>query len=300
MQLPLDVTREHLWLPDPELELEVNALDDDGWNTAGETRTNFYLRTQLICNMIQEDILEFALASLPNNDISVAEDILRRSQSAWASLPSWVRSSSATRFPGEMSCLASEIMLGFKYSEFLLYRAIFKRFPSEHANEELLRLSTDVLTNVMQNVNDTQAAGRYDADLPWILAKFALPTAGVLGLELLRQQQNLDRIQIPPPSCFRRSTVIQNLSTLVSTLGLVMPLDGNYRICNQARLALQHILDRVLNTQLTTSNAMAPDGSGSESNVSPATPGLWNDQPWSEPDFWKALPTHPLFLMGNN
>lgn len=299
MQLPLDVTTEHLWLPESELEEEVNALDDNGWNTAGETRINFYYRTQLICSMIQEDILEFALASLPNNDISVAEDILRRSQFAWASLPSWVRASKMAQPKHEIQCLVSDISLGFTYSEFLLYRAIVKRFPSEQANEELLRLSNDILMNVMQIVNDTQAAGRYNADMPWLLAKFALPTAGVLGLELLRQQQGSDSIKMRPSSCFKRSAVVQTLSTLVAILGLVMPLDGNYRICNQARLALQHILDRVLNTQPTISLTVSQYEKASDFKSLPASTGLWTDQPWSEPDFWAALPTHPLFLMGD-
>ena len=41
--------------------------------------------------MIREDILELALASLPSDNIAVAEDILRRSKSAWASFPSWIQ-----------------------------------------------------------------------------------------------------------------------------------------------------------------------------------------------------------------
>jgi hypothetical protein len=34
MQLPLDITTKHLWPSESELEVEVNAFDDDGWNTA--------------------------------------------------------------------------------------------------------------------------------------------------------------------------------------------------------------------------------------------------------------------------
>lgn len=296
MQLPLDITTKHLWLSESELEVEVNALDDDGWNTAGETRINLYSRTQLICCMIQEDILEFALASLPHSDISVAEDILRRSQSAWASLPIWIRSPEKVNRQSDIQFLTGEIARGFKYSEFLLYRAVVKRFPSEQASEELLRVSSDLLTNVMEDINDTRAAGRYNADLPWMLAKFALPTAGVLGLELLRQQQSSETTA-RPPSCFRRSTVIQTLSNLVASLGLVMPLDGNYRILNQARLALQHILDRVLNSQPTFSHPVVQNEDKFEAGSLPATASLWYDQPWSEPDFWASLPTHPLFMV---
>lgn len=91
MQLPLDIDLAHLRMPAAQLEIEMENLDESGWNQAGEYRSNLYSRTSLICNMIREDILELALASLPNDDIAVAENILQRSRSAWDSFPAWIR-----------------------------------------------------------------------------------------------------------------------------------------------------------------------------------------------------------------
>lgn len=91
MQLPLDIDLEQLRLPMPQLEIEVEKLDVDGWNTAAEYRSNLYPRSLLICSMIQEDILEIALGSLPNDNIAIAENILQRSRSAWDSFPDWIR-----------------------------------------------------------------------------------------------------------------------------------------------------------------------------------------------------------------
>lgn len=297
MQLPLDIKLQHLRLPESQLESELDALDQHGWNIAGEIRINLYSRTQLMCSMIQEDILEFALASLPHTNIAVAEDILRRSQSAWASLPSWITSLQELNRNSEIQYLTNEIPLNFKYSEFLLYRAVAKRFPSEQATKDLLRLSSEILTSVMQYVNNTYAAGHYDCDLPWNLAKFALPAAGVLGLELLGQHQSSDGPQARSPSSFKRSAVIQTLSNLVATLGSVMPLDGNYRICNQARRVLQNILDRVLNPPPRIADAVEQHGNNTKNEKFSERARSWYEQPWSEPDFWASLPTHPLFMI---
>jgi hypothetical protein len=91
VQLPLDIDLKQLRLPADQMEIEIEKLDEGGWNTEGEVRSNLYARTSLICNMIREDILELELASLPSEDIAVAENILQRSRSAWASMPAWIR-----------------------------------------------------------------------------------------------------------------------------------------------------------------------------------------------------------------
>ena len=51
MQLPLDIDMTQLRLPADQLEAEIEMLDDDGWNTSGEYRSNLYTRSSLICNV---------------------------------------------------------------------------------------------------------------------------------------------------------------------------------------------------------------------------------------------------------
>lgn len=119
------------------------------------------------------------------------------------------------------------------------------------------------------------------------VAKYALPTAGVLGLELLNIGQSKER----SPLSLHRSEVIQNLSTLLAALKWVVTrLDGFYEICSQARYVLQNILDVVLDpsqsTSRTTTNGVRENGN--------MTSEEWFDQTRSEPDFWSMLPQHPL------
>lgn len=88
---------------------------------------------------------------------------------------------------------------------------------------------------------------------------YGLPTAGVLAIELLRlSQPQPPPLPTPPtsslsdrssPTPFPRSEVIQNLSIFASHLQTVIqPHEGNYDICQQARKAIRHILDRVLSS----------------------------------------------------
>lgn len=91
MQLPSDINLRQLRLPADQMEAEIEKLDERGWNTRGEIRSNLYNRTSLICNMIREDILELELASLPIADIAIPENILSRSRASWNAFPAWIR-----------------------------------------------------------------------------------------------------------------------------------------------------------------------------------------------------------------
>lgn len=69
----------------------------------------------------------------------------------------------------------------------------------------------------------------------------ALPAASFLAIELLKQEQRGESAAVLP-----RSGLIQQLSTLVSDIGIVSPEDGNYRICKIGATAIQQVLDRIL------------------------------------------------------
>jgi hypothetical protein len=124
------------------------------------------------------------------------------------------------------------------------------------------------------------------------VAQFALPVAGVLGLELLQQCHHQKR---PDPS-FPRSEVIQGLSNLVAAMKWVVPKqDGNYEFCNQARRVLQRILDIVLDSDLGVGTASATNGLKEERTS--ILGSAWFEQMTSEPDFWSLLPNHPLLVV---
>lgn len=74
------------------------------------------------------------------------------------------------------------------------------------------------------------------------MAVHGLPAAGVLAIELLKQEQS----RLYTPDVLPRSETIQDLSVFISSLGAVRPGEGNYSICNQGRKALKKVLDQIL------------------------------------------------------
>ena len=68
MQLPLDLDLRHLRLPDKQLEEEIHRLDSNGWNVSSEPRATVFVRSGIMSQMINEDILELMMSSLPPRD----------------------------------------------------------------------------------------------------------------------------------------------------------------------------------------------------------------------------------------
>ena len=73
MQLPLDLEPKHLRMPEAELEDVVNRLDQQGWNTNASLSGMVWVRCHFIMSMICEDVLELALAALPEDDGSLCQ-----------------------------------------------------------------------------------------------------------------------------------------------------------------------------------------------------------------------------------
>ena len=86
------------------------------------------------------------------------------------------------------------------------------------------------------------------------MAIHGLPAAGVLSIELLKQEQS----KLYTPDILPRSETIQDLSVFISSLAVVGPGEGNFSICNQGRRALKKVLDQIL------SPAPAPISGSSE------------------------------------
>lgn len=73
MQLPLDLEPGQLRLPEAELVRVVNKLDQHGWNTDASLGGMVWVRCHFIMSMICEDVLELALAALPEEDSSLEQ-----------------------------------------------------------------------------------------------------------------------------------------------------------------------------------------------------------------------------------
>ena len=245
----------------------------------------------------------------PQQLIGMGSDIIRRQRETYGALPpllqdrpdQWI----LDRSVGQNFFLISK-SIDPLYNEFLLHRTLVKRLRAEPA--ELVSVSRYLLSCLLVLCGNRHRSGFYANDLPWLIALYGLPPAGVLALELLHQFS--DRNHTPDPH-FPRSDIIQKLSILISSIDcIVRPTNGNFGICGQAKKMLQAILDTVLapvplpvqapEPMSNTNGAQSQDeivGAGAQDPMADAT--LESDQIWFDNtnfdiDFWNNLEDHPL------
>nr|POF18029.1 hypothetical protein CFP56_13440 [Quercus suber] len=268
MEMPLDLNGEDIFYGGAGLEAAVAALDKDGWNSTGALQRTTWLRAWFQHCKIREEILEIALGSEDRGLSERTQDIKQRLDSLHASHPAFMRiapedvlNQSERQSPG--SCLNAIFLIsvhaGVMHTEFLLQRALINR--RKHNYKELIPISRQILSLVLLAQSKRDFFRDFQADLTYLLAVHGLPTAGVLAVELLKQEQSRHYTTDVLP----RSETIQDLSVFISTLALVRPGEGNYTVCNQGRRALRRILDQILSPH-------PPPAARSEGNAGPPLP----------------------------
>ncbi|KAK4991937.1 hypothetical protein LTR66_006427 [Elasticomyces elasticus] len=260
MELPLDLRDDQLILEGEELQLALRGLDADGWNTSGVINRCTWARVSMLHTHIREDILEIALGVEVDDITARARQIRQRLTALHASLPAFVKynHSSVTSVPAIdlsngssppttlwatgsssnvllMTCIHAE----FLHNEFLLQRALVKRTMG--GVRELIPVARNLLALVLLVMSKKDFLRDFQGDLVWMMADHGLPCAGVLAIELLKQEQSHQYNPILP-----RSETIQDLSVFISNLATVDPGEGIYTVCNQGRRALKRILDKIL------------------------------------------------------
>ena len=317
----LDV--ETLALPPPQLEKIIEQRGEEVFEVDEIAGLSIY-NTNKNCYILREEILELFLGTPESIDKEHLEaavaSIARRSREDWQAKSPRVHYDpsiwTSDKSPDECYTL-NIIFLEHLYNDWLLQRVVVQRLHGD--SSELLRLSSELLSHGLAVV--TLAGGDISwviADLPWSIMLFCLPPAGVLVLELLRQAQS----RSSSTAAFSRSSVIQNLSVLISTLEwIARPGIGNYELCRQARSMLQRSLDRILDPSLmargdrqhpssesdghTGSSTLVGNGVASNDPISESDSLLqWSPEQWLSPDadmaFWNNLEDHSLLMFNSD
>lgn len=132
------------------------------------------------------------------------------------------------------------INCGMIHTSFLLKRALVNRKKADP--QELIPDARSLLQLVLQVIAKRDYLRYFQDDYNWMLAYHGLPSAGVLAIELLKQEQS----RIYTPTILPRSETIQDLSVFISALATVGPGDGTHATCNQGRRSLKRLLDKIL------------------------------------------------------
>ncbi|KAI6866253.1 hypothetical protein KC318_g16492 [Hortaea werneckii] len=260
MEEPLDVPDEMLFLEGIEPADILARVDDNGWNTNQILTATTWKRVWFQHCRIREDILELALGSDDGDISSRAAQIRLRLQTLHDSYPAFIRASPEEfleshrgqpifgKDPGRSEKFAYQmnavyvlfLHTGIAQTEFLMERALLNRKAGDY--KQLISTSRRILKLVLLAHARRDCFRDLQGDLMYLLALHGLPTAGVLAIEMLKQEQ----LRQYTPDILPRSETIQDLSVFISALSSVGPGEGNYRVCKQGHRALKRILDQIL------------------------------------------------------
>jgi hypothetical protein len=115
---------------------------------------------------------------------------------------------------------------------------------TQQALPALLELSLKLLSMALVFTKPNNRVYEIRRHFPTVILFYCFPAAGVLGLELRRCTIE----GVPLPNTVSRADIIRNLSVLTSCLEwLILPGDGNHKLCAELNKMLAMVLDEVLN-----------------------------------------------------
>ncbi|KAF2820502.1 hypothetical protein CC86DRAFT_397762 [Ophiobolus disseminans] len=248
LQIPLDLTDTQTMSDGLELEEAIQTLDEEGWNQQGNVQRSTFARLSATNALLTEEILELSLGNLPQDEIvRRATDVEMRTNNHWQELPGFLRIDaddpwSIRRSPLESLFLAF-IRLNHLDHHFMLQRTLSKKTTA--GTSDLLSVCNDIFQFVVLMVDQKDHFRDFQIDFVQILAKHGIPTAAVLAVELLRQEQYPDSVSATTFP-LHRSDTIQSLSVFVACLGAIKPDASGYQSCDRGRRFLRKILDMIL------------------------------------------------------
>ena len=147
--------------------------------------------------------------------------------------------------------------LEYLHMQFQIQRII--RRHTQTAIPALLEISMKLLSTVLIFNKHRKTGYGVQRHVPTIILFHCFPSAGVLALELRRCTLE----NVPLPGTVSRADIIRNLSVLISCLEWVMlPGDGNHKLCSELNKMLAMVLDQVLNFQPPPASADSEDTNG--------------------------------------
>ncbi|KAF7594029.1 hypothetical protein BBP40_010307 [Aspergillus hancockii] len=219
-KLPLDLSDDDL-LSD-HLQESVAKLDTNRWNQDGRIYSTTILRARTMFSKIRDEILEITSNSAAEYSLIV---------------PYALYAQILTRL---------ELLL----NRFLLERLLVGQ---NHAQQDLVDVSQEMLKLTLIFWKNQDHSTGLHSDFEWLAMSYAVPSSGILCLELLRQASHPQTYSIR----FPRSVVIQNLSLLAGFLDCVRPTASSRDLNLFIIQILRRVLDRILDMRPMLSDPVA-------------------------------------------
>lgn len=185
--------------------------------------------------MSQEEILQ------------TAPKIEERAIQLWETLPAFLKFDGlepwdTKRAPVELMFLAY-IRLDYLGHHFLLQRTLIKKVGADSV--KLLSIARQIFDYVLMLINNRDMLREYQIDISQILCMYGIPSAAVVAVELLHQEQD-PSVAAALHNRLPRSDTIQGLSVLVACLSNVGREWGAHAIMVRGKRFLKKIIDTIL------------------------------------------------------
>ncbi|CBX97106.1 hypothetical protein LEMA_P102370.1 [Plenodomus lingam JN3] len=303
----LDVSDEAIASDDPNLLNEqLSRLDSAGWNMDRRTYPASYIRVRCQLAVFKERLLEQSLAGVKDSDvIRNIQAISAECTAWWEALPTHLRYETYSEEEAWIGLGAGmTVRLISAYLEYLHLLFQTQRLlhrQTQQALPVLLEISLKLLSTSLVSTKPNNRVYETRRHFPTVVLFYCFPAAGLLALELRRC--TIEGVSLP--STVTRADVIRNLSVLTSCLEwIVLPGDGNSKLCSELNKMLAKVLDEVLNYEPPVNGALGNGedlaGSGQGFFDMPTIDGLepiptqaedfldWlHDATWNNPDLDK-------------
>ncbi|KAK0623679.1 hypothetical protein B0T14DRAFT_427237 [Immersiella caudata] len=272
LDAPLDLDDDELI--GPGLDLNLQKLDRNGWNTDGRQRSTTYMRLQYLLATAREEALELHLGMNTCAASAKADAILQRLHMIWENCPKIVKYSSeiwqAGMCPHDIWFLV-RFHLDYLYSIFLLRRFNARQNHSSESVSSLLSAAKNVLSIVLVFNEHRDIMREVRSDFSCIFLPYGLPCADVLAMELLHRPEAFSRSSIyNGGSSSTRAELIRELTVFASCLSWMSGKNGSSsKFSRETQKRLTKVLDQIVDNAPSHSTTIT----GSELQGFGAEPG---------------------------
>ena len=262
LQVPLDLSDSQIMLDGEELEKVVANVERNGWNKREPIHRCTFSRIFTENALLTEEILEISMGSLAQDEVvRRAANIEAQADRMWNELPDFLRMdcepyNELQRAPIEFLYLTWVRLSDFNY-RFLLQRTLIKKLGAD--SSKLLAVSKDMFKFFLFLINHRDIFRDFQLDFSQLLTMGGVPSAAVIAVELLHQEQDptsFSALNNPLP----RSDTIQDLSVLVACLGTIKSGTNGFASCDRGRRFLKKILDTILDPGMRVVRCDGVDG----------------------------------------
>ncbi|TVY65546.1 hypothetical protein LSUE1_G009661, partial [Lachnellula suecica] len=242
--LPLDIADEVLLEGGERLQLELDALDENGWNQNGEVYDATRFRRMAVFAAIQDEVMELFIGTPAQFSIERVHSLKARAERIYAQIPflgNITKDDILNSAPNFMMWRRLWARLDYVRILFLLERLCVER--GQESKQKLLDISREMvdLTAFVWLQRDDRLSKHYCDD--YTVLCFGMPSTGILCTELLKQVRYPH--SYPPSERLPKSEVVQSLSFMVGFLEWIKPEAGNYKLCRHMSQFIKRVMREV-------------------------------------------------------